>query len=251
MAALLFAHMKMQGLHVELVREYVKLWAWSGKQVRPTDQIYLLGKQSAYESLLYGKVDYIVTDSPVMLAGAYAEWHNGEAGSYVTAAANSYYNVSASDGTVRYLDYVLHRQEMGRHSPSSTDRKHKRPKRPAYTRWRLWAKALGEKASPCDRESDRVAVIRTLIFTTYLATNIFIVAGVIRHWNDENYDQRDQSIGDARALRRDLHGTEAALGDVCLLLSGGRPGAYHISDSGDLRCRDAILPQRPPGGVGR
>jgi hypothetical protein len=108
-AALLFAQMKIQGLHVELVREYVKLWAWSGKQVRPTDQIYLLGKQSAYESLLYGKVDYIVTDSPVMLAGAYSEWHSGEAGRYVTDAANSYYDVSVADGSVRYLDYVLHR----------------------------------------------------------------------------------------------------------------------------------------------
>lgn len=53
------------------------------------------------------------------------------------------------------------------------------------TAWRWWAKALGEKASKCDRESDRVAVIRSVIFATYLITNCFIVAGVIRHWNDE------------------------------------------------------------------
>jgi len=51
--------------------------------------------------------------------------------------------------------------------------------------WRWWAKALGEKASKCDRESDTIARIRTFIFTTYLVTNCFIVAGVIRHWNDE------------------------------------------------------------------
>lgn len=51
--------------------------------------------------------------------------------------------------------------------------------------WRWWAKALGEKASKCDKESDTVAVIRTVIFATYLITNVFIVAGVIRHWNDE------------------------------------------------------------------
>ena len=53
------------------------------------------------------------------------------------------------------------------------------------TAWRWWAKALGEKASKCDRESDKVALIRTFIFATYLITNAFIVAGVIRHWNDE------------------------------------------------------------------
>jgi hypothetical protein len=53
------------------------------------------------------------------------------------------------------------------------------------TMWRLWAKSIGEKASKCDKESDKVAVIRTFIFATYLITNCFIVAGVIRHWNDE------------------------------------------------------------------
>jgi hypothetical protein len=52
------------------------------------------------------------------------------------------------------------------------------------TIWRWWAKALGEKASKCDKESDLVAWIRTFIFITYLITNCFIVAGVIRHWND-------------------------------------------------------------------
>lgn len=52
------------------------------------------------------------------------------------------------------------------------------------TAWRWWAKAIGEKASKCDKESDRIALIRTFIFATYLITNCFIVAGVIRHWND-------------------------------------------------------------------
>jgi hypothetical protein len=52
------------------------------------------------------------------------------------------------------------------------------------TLWRFWAKALGEKASKNDRESDHIAGIRTVIFSTYLLTNLFIIAGVIRHWND-------------------------------------------------------------------
>lgn len=51
--------------------------------------------------------------------------------------------------------------------------------------WRLWAKAIGEKAHKKDNIADKVAVIRTIIFATYLITNCFIVAGVIRHWNDE------------------------------------------------------------------
>lgn len=51
--------------------------------------------------------------------------------------------------------------------------------------WRLWCKALGQKASNDDTEADNIAYLRTLIFLTYLITNIFIVAGVVRHWNDQ------------------------------------------------------------------
>ena len=51
--------------------------------------------------------------------------------------------------------------------------------------WRWWAKSLGEKASKCDKESDKIAIVRTIIFLTYLITNLFIIAGVIRHWNDK------------------------------------------------------------------
>jgi hypothetical protein len=50
--------------------------------------------------------------------------------------------------------------------------------------WRIWAKALGEKYGRNDREADLIAGIRTLIFISYLVTNLFIISGVIRHWND-------------------------------------------------------------------
>ena len=50
--------------------------------------------------------------------------------------------------------------------------------------WRLWAKALGEKASACDIESDKVAWIRSFLIIQAIVTNIFIIAGVLRHWYD-------------------------------------------------------------------
>jgi hypothetical protein len=49
--------------------------------------------------------------------------------------------------------------------------------------WYLWSKALGEKASVEDDIADQVAIIRTIIILTYFITNLFIVAGIIRHWN--------------------------------------------------------------------
>lgn len=51
--------------------------------------------------------------------------------------------------------------------------------------WYVWSKALGEKASSCNKTSDKVAVVRTIIFATYLITNVAIVANAIRHWNDK------------------------------------------------------------------
>jgi hypothetical protein len=48
--------------------------------------------------------------------------------------------------------------------------------------WRLWAKALGRKDGITDRESDKVAIIRTIIVLSYIISNMFIIAGVIRHW---------------------------------------------------------------------
>jgi len=57
------------------------------------------------------------------------------------------------------------------------------------TIWRIWAKALGEKGSKCDKEADIIACVRTFIFFTYLITNIAIVANAVRHWNDNDYNR--------------------------------------------------------------
>lgn len=65
--------------------------------------------------------------------------------------------------------------------------------------WRLWAKALGEKAHQKNQVADKVAVIRTVIFLSYLITNAFIIAGVIRHWNKEPVEIRIESIPNIRS----------------------------------------------------
>lgn len=48
--------------------------------------------------------------------------------------------------------------------------------------WRIWAKALGQKEGNSDQEADYIAFIRSLIVLFYIITNLFIIAGVIRHW---------------------------------------------------------------------
>jgi hypothetical protein len=55
--------------------------------------------------------------------------------------------------------------------------------RKVLTMWRLWAKALGQKEGITDSEADVVAAIRTAIVALYIVTNLFIIAGIVRHWN--------------------------------------------------------------------
>jgi len=62
------------------------------------------------------------------------------------------------------------------------------------TIWRIWAKALGEKGSKCDREADIIAIVRTFIFITYLITNIAIVANAVRHWDDVEYSNQIEKV---------------------------------------------------------
>lgn len=72
-ASYIYYLLKTKGYNTELVREYVKSWAWSQRTPSIYDQIYILGKQSRTESMLYGKVDWIVTDSPVLQNVHYAD----------------------------------------------------------------------------------------------------------------------------------------------------------------------------------
>ena len=60
--------------------------------------------------------------------------------------------------------------------------------------FRLIAKALGEKSGKDDREANKVAFIRILITIQVLVTNFFIVAGVVRHWNDVKYTINNSNV---------------------------------------------------------
>ncbi len=71
-SAYCFAQLKQHGINSELVREYVKEWAWEGRKIGTYDQFYFLGKQIKKEAMVLGKVEIAITDSPVWLAAYYA-----------------------------------------------------------------------------------------------------------------------------------------------------------------------------------
>jgi len=82
--------------------------------------------------------------------------------------------------------------------------------------WRIWCYALGKKEGRDKKDADKIAIIRTLIMIQLLITNCFIIAGNIRHWNDNN---------DSVQRRRDLSSHPSLQ-----LLSGENRQRLHVCE---------------------
>jgi ABC-type oligopeptide transport system ATPase subunit len=68
----LFYLMKHKGFNVELVNEYAKQLVWSGRKETLEDQLYITAKQNHKLEMLVGKVDYAISDSPLLLGIIYS-----------------------------------------------------------------------------------------------------------------------------------------------------------------------------------
>ena len=73
-AAYIFAKLKMKGIDSEYVSEYAKDRVWQDDQF-PLKycQLYVTGKQSLKIARQLGKVDVIVTDSPIAIGAMYTD----------------------------------------------------------------------------------------------------------------------------------------------------------------------------------
>ena len=107
-AAGLYYKMKLAKMNVELVREYVKILAWQGTKIGQFDQVNIFGEQCKLEHTLYGKVDYIVTDSPIVLAPIYEVFYHGD--SMMEEAAIKFLN-KAKQNNVQQLNILLQRNK--------------------------------------------------------------------------------------------------------------------------------------------
>lgn len=71
-AAGLFYHMKMRHLNVELVTEYAKDLVYSNTlSVLKNYQEFIFAEQNRRQQILEGKVDWAITDSPLLLSHIY------------------------------------------------------------------------------------------------------------------------------------------------------------------------------------
>lgn len=71
----LFYILKTQGYDCEMAPEYVKGLLWDGTIDASKDQLYLLGNQSHMIERMIGKVEFVITDSPVMLCKIYNDYY--------------------------------------------------------------------------------------------------------------------------------------------------------------------------------
>lgn len=109
-AAYLYSLLKQNGHSAELIREYVKDWAWEGRKISLYDQYYFIGKQIRLESMLFNKVDYIITDCPVRMIGYYTQKYAPAISKDIYRLIDCYEEQAYKDGHT-HKNIFLHRSK--------------------------------------------------------------------------------------------------------------------------------------------
>jgi nicotinamide riboside kinase len=71
LSARLFVELKDRNKVTEISPEWVKKWAWEKRTIGKYDQYYIFSKELANQTRLIKKVDFIISDSPILLTGYY------------------------------------------------------------------------------------------------------------------------------------------------------------------------------------
>ena len=70
--AAIFAELKKRGASVEMAPEWVKVPVWAGEIHVLEDQLYIFAKQNRILRRLVGNVDFVITDSPLLMSLVYS-----------------------------------------------------------------------------------------------------------------------------------------------------------------------------------
>lgn len=108
-AGRLFAKLKGMELNVEFVQEFVKQWVYLGRKVGPYDQFFLFGQEVHNQSHLFNKVDYIISDSPVILAAFYHLYNCKN--DVLREACKNFYDMAEHKDNVKVLNFYLPRKK--------------------------------------------------------------------------------------------------------------------------------------------
>lgn len=95
-AAGLFSLLKLRKVECELVLEYAKELTWEGNTKQLEDQLFITAEQNKRMKRLIGKVDFVITDSPILLGCIYSKGHEleKELGNLIRQLYNQYNNLN-------------------------------------------------------------------------------------------------------------------------------------------------------------
>ena len=93
-AAYIFAMLKMMGINAEIATEFAKEKVWEENQCPFKSQPYIFGKQNYRLIRLSGKVDVIITDSPILLSAYYSKDDPSSFRWFVEDAFDEYNNLN-------------------------------------------------------------------------------------------------------------------------------------------------------------
>lgn len=110
-ASELFAKMKWAGKNVELVSEYAKELVWEERNETFKDELYIFAKQNHRMFRLNGKVEYIITDRPLILSIFY-NWNYGDLPESFTSLVIS--EIRKFDNINFFLKRIKSYDELGR-----------------------------------------------------------------------------------------------------------------------------------------
>jgi len=90
----IFYELKRQGIRCELVTEYAKSKVWEESYKVLEDQIYIFDKQNHKMFTVKGKVDVIITDSPLLLSLYYGKDLSSSFKGLIVETHNTYNNMN-------------------------------------------------------------------------------------------------------------------------------------------------------------
>jgi ABC-type oligopeptide transport system ATPase subunit len=89
------SHLKMVGINAEYISEFAKILTWDERKKTLRNQALLIGEQAESLNRVIGKVDYIITDSPLILSAIYIRPEYPQSFlPFVLELFNSYNNVN-------------------------------------------------------------------------------------------------------------------------------------------------------------
>jgi len=79
LAASIYHKLKIENYSVELIREWIKQWAYEGRKPKSFDQTFVFSNQLYLEdTAIQSGIQHLVTDSPLLMQVCYAKRHKYE-----------------------------------------------------------------------------------------------------------------------------------------------------------------------------